>query len=69
MSAILQTRVPRRKCTKKSSPTCLMVNIRLHQAKQRKGVIRERSKKFELLSGVLHYKDSPKTGKPRLRQV
>ncbi len=68
MSAILQTRVPRRKCTK-SSPTCLIVNIRLHQAKQGKGVIRKRSKKFELLSGVLHYKDSPKTGEPRLRQV
>ena len=38
-------------------------------SKAGKGVIRKRSKKFELLSGVLHYKDSSKTEEPRLRQV
>ena len=34
-----------------------------------KGVIRKRAKKFQLVDGVLHYKETLKTGQLRLRQV
>ena len=34
-----------------------------------KGVIRKREKKFHLVDGVLHYKETLKTGQLRLRQV
>ena len=37
--------------------------------KVEKGVIRKRGKKFLLVDGVLHYKQSVKGGKQRLRQV
>ena len=34
-----------------------------------KAVIRKRAKKFQLVDGVLHYKETLKTGQLRLRQV
>ena len=34
-----------------------------------KGVIRKRAKKFQLVDGVLHYKETLKTGRLILRQV
>ena len=34
-----------------------------------KGVIRKREKKFQLVDGVLHYKETLKTRRLRLRQV
>ena len=37
--------------------------------KVEKGVIRKRAKKFLLVDGVLHYKQSVKGGEQRLRQV
>ena len=37
--------------------------------KAEKGVIRKRAKKFQLVDGILHYKETLKAGQLRLRQV